>query len=107
MADPDLTASVQFFLAEPDDATPPDAFPAQRYLRAEARKITRDAPDIATATDDLKSWFLDRLTVDPGHPGPFGALATDLIAAALERVDWRDIAYSIREVHGPTDPDAD
>ena len=96
MADHDLTASVQTFLAEPDDVTPPDAFPARRYLRTEARKIAGDAPDIATATDDLKSWFLARLTVDPGHPGAFGTLASDLIAAAMERVDWRDIAYSLR-----------
>ena len=39
MADHDLTDSVRLFLAEPDDVTPPDAFPAQRYLRTEARKI--------------------------------------------------------------------
>ena len=99
MADHDLTDSVRFFLVEPDEDTPPDAFPAQRYIREEARKIARDAPDIATATEGLKSWFIDRLTVDPGHPGPFGALASDLITAALDRVDWLDIAYSIREIH--------
>ena len=100
MADHDLTDSVQFFLAEPDDDTPPDAFAVLRYSRAEARRIAKEAADIATATEDLKSWFIDRLTVDPGHPGPFGNLAAYLITAALERVNWRDIAYSIREAHG-------
>src|SRR4051812_15228588 len=90
-----LTNSVRMWLAGDDDASP-DAFAAQRYGRAEAQKVALDAPTSGAAADQLRAWFTDRLTVDPGHPGPFGDLACDLINAALDLVDWVVVAAEIR-----------
>jgi hypothetical protein len=91
-----VTNSVRMWLAEDDDPSP-DAFAAQRYGRSEALSITREAEDAEIAARFLRSWFTDRLTVDPGHPGPFGNLAFDLIGAALDLVDWPALAEEIRE----------
>jgi hypothetical protein len=67
-----------------------------RYGRAEAQQVALDATTSDAAADRLRAWFTDRLTVDPGHPGPFGDLAFDLINAALGLVDWIVVAAEIR-----------
>jgi hypothetical protein len=52
--------------------------------------------DDQSAGEALRGWFTDRLTVDPGTPGPFSNLAFDLIGAALDLVDWSAVAHEIR-----------
>jgi hypothetical protein len=89
-----LTDCVRLWLFAPDD--PDGGFAVQRYGRGEARQIASEADNIEDAARSLENWFIDRLTVDPGIPGPFGGLAYDLISSALDLVDWGALAAEVR-----------
>lgn len=90
------TSSVKLFLAGDDDE-PAGGFAVQRYGRSEARAVAKAADTLDQAATDLEAWFTDRLTVDPGIPGPFGNLAYDLITSSLDFVDWEEVAAEIRD----------
>jgi hypothetical protein len=63
----------------------------------EAVQIVRVLDHLPAATKQLKAWFLDRLTIDPGATTPFTGLGHSLIDAALEQVDWQTIARLMSE----------
>ena len=68
---------------------------------AEAMEIVRGGKPLEQAADQLRVWFTERLTVDPGMPGPFADLASNLISWALEDVNrgvnWQGIVGALRQ----------
>jgi hypothetical protein len=62
----------------------------------EAMAIVRSGSDFERAAKDLATWFLERLTVDPGIPGPFSDLGYQLISTMLDLVDWKEIVRIMR-----------
>ena len=66
------------------------------FALQEARAVAVAADDDEQAAADLKPYLRDRLTVDPGVPGPFGGLAADLLASLLDEVDWVRLVHWIR-----------
>lgn len=91
-----VTDSVRLWLADEDDGAAVSLL-ARRYGPAGACQAALDADDLDEAAHALRSWFTERLTVDPGVPGRFGPLARTLIGASLGLVDWRDLADEIRD----------
>jgi hypothetical protein len=63
---------------------------------AGAMEIVRTGTDYNEAAESLESWFLDRLTIDPGMPGPFGDLGFNLVSTMLDLVDWKDVIRIMR-----------
>jgi hypothetical protein len=90
-----VTHSVQLWLVGEDEEG--EGFAVRRYGRSEAKELVRRAESLSDAMLALRDWFADRLTVDPGVPGPFGGLAYDLISGAMDLVRWDQVAHSIRE----------
>jgi hypothetical protein len=66
----------------------------------EAMEIVRGGLPLEQAADQLRIWFTERLSVDPGMPGPFADLASNLIFWALEDVNrgvnWPSIVGALR-----------
>lgn len=89
------TTAVRMWLAGEDDE-PAGGFLVQKYGRDEARRVATEPALSEDAARQLRDWFTDRLTVDPGVPGPFGNLAYELVNLALDAVDWEAIADEIR-----------
>jgi hypothetical protein len=67
-------------------------------LCAEAFEIAHGEGHIEVVADELKYWFVQRLTIDPGVRGPFQDLATNILATALDHVRWISIVRIIRGV---------
>jgi hypothetical protein len=91
------TNAVRAWIGEAEAGTDADLFRLQRFSRFEARKVAAEAPDFVQAASLLQAWFTDRLTVDPGVPGPFAPVANALLANALELVNWYQIAEELRD----------
>jgi hypothetical protein len=90
-----VTHSVQLWLV--GEGEEGDGLAVRRYGRSEAKELVRRAESLSDAMLALRDWFADRLTLDPGVPGPFGGLAYDLISGAMDLVRWDQVARSIRE----------
>lgn len=90
------TGAIRAWIVDDDLGRDPDLFRLQRYSSAEARKMAREANDFVQAAAHLQAWFTDRLTVDPGVPGPFAPVAYALLMNALELVNWYQIAEEVR-----------
>ncbi|MFO0954320.1 MAG: hypothetical protein U0835_24815 [Isosphaeraceae bacterium] len=91
------TNAVREWIADDTLGRDPDMFRLQRFSSSEARKLAREADDFVQAAAILQSWFTDRLTADPGVPGPFAPVACTLLLNAIELVNWYQIAEEIRE----------
>jgi hypothetical protein len=90
------TGCVRMWLDNPRfKSSGPDSFAFINNSNDEVRRLVIDAPH-DEAADVLERWFTDRLTVDPGVPGPFYSLAFDLLGNVLDLVDWQAIADEIR-----------
>jgi hypothetical protein len=67
---------------------------------SEAMEIVRGDTPLEQAADQLRIWFTERLSVDPGMPGPFADLASNLISWALKDVsrgvNWPGIVGALR-----------
>ena len=63
----------------------------------EALQVVRRRDHLPEATKQLGAWFLERLTVDPGFPGPFADLGRSLLGTILDEVDWEAIVCFMRE----------
>jgi hypothetical protein len=90
------TNAIRAWIGDAESGDEPDLFRLQRYSRAEARRMAADAADFVQAAALLQAWFTDRLTVDPGVPGPFGPVANALLGNALELVNWYQVAEEVR-----------
>jgi hypothetical protein len=88
-----VTSSVIIWLSGDDDVAP-GPFALERYGRREVARVAADAESLEEAAIAVREWFTDRLTVDPGVPGPFGNLAYSLVNAALDLVDWPEVVAS-------------
>jgi hypothetical protein len=64
---------------------------------SEALQIARSDAHAEVAARELKEWFVNRLIIDPGVPGPFAPLAAAILATALDRVRWLTIVRAARE----------
>jgi hypothetical protein len=65
---------------------------------AEVIEIARSSSHIEIIADFVKTWFVQRLTVDPGVKGPFHGLSSELLSDVLDNVRWLSIVQSIREL---------
>lgn len=65
-------------------------------LEEATEEIVRSGLHVDQAAEQLRTWFEERLTVDPGVPGPFGGLAQNLISTTLDLVDWAAITREMR-----------
>jgi hypothetical protein len=90
------TNAIRVWIRDTEAIGDPDLFRLQRYSSAEARKLAAEASDFVQAAALLQAWFNDRLTVDPGVPGPFAPIAYALLSNALELVNWYQIAEEVR-----------
>lgn len=90
--------------ADADAGDRPGEYLDRRYSSAEARKVANEAPDFVAAAALLQAWFTDRLTVDPGVPGPFHPIAVALLGNALELVNWYEVAEEVRDRPAPPEP---
>jgi hypothetical protein len=63
----------------------------------EVTEVIRGGDRLPDAAKALRIWFRERLTVDPGVPGPFQWLAVNLISTMLDHVSWESIVQAIRE----------
>ncbi len=63
----------------------------------DAMAIVRGREHSPESAKQLESWFLERLTVDPGMPGPFCDLGASLLGTVLDLVDWKAIIRFMRE----------
>lgn len=95
------TEAIRRWISGADRGIDPDLFRLQRHSSAEASKLACEAEDFVQAAALLQAWFTDRLTVDPGVPGPFAPIAHTLMANALELVNWYQVAEEVRERHPP------
>lgn len=90
------TNAIRVWIADDKPGLDPDLFRVLRLSSAEARKLAREADDFVQAAALLQAWFTDRLTIDPGVPGPFAPIAYALLSNALELVNWYQIAEEAR-----------
>ena len=44
--------------------------------------------------EELRAWFTERLTVDPGVTGPFQGLSVELLSAVLDSVRWLSLVLA-------------
>jgi hypothetical protein len=91
------TDAVRRWLVDTDAGNAPGGYKDQRYSSSEARRVATEAHDFVEAAAMLQAWFTDRLTVDPGLPGPFAPVGVALMANALELVNWYEIADELRD----------
>jgi hypothetical protein len=91
------TDAVRRWLVDADAGYTPGESNDPRYSRSEARRVATGARDFVAAAAMLQAWFTDRLTVDPGLPGPFAPIGVALLANALELVNWYEIAEELRD----------
>jgi hypothetical protein len=91
------TNAIRDWIADDKPRHDPDLFRVQRLSNAEVRKLACEADDFVQAATLLQAWFTDRLTIDPGVPGPFAPIAYALLLNALELVDWYQIAEEVRD----------
>jgi hypothetical protein len=90
------TDAIRDWIGTAESGDEPDLFRIQRYSRAEARQVATEAADFVEAAALLQAWFTDRLTVDPGSPGPFSPITCVLLGNVLELVNWYQIAEEVR-----------
>ena len=65
-------------------------------LIAEPLEIVRSGLPLDDASEFLRSWWQERLTVDPGIAGPFSDLGFNLMSTILDLVDWKAIIQAMR-----------
>lgn len=73
------------------------------YLDAQSRAITREADDAYEAATELQGWVESAVC---GEALEGASLASDLLGAALRRVNWEEIAEAYREDMPDEDSDA-